>query len=427
MANSIKADELEPAEAPVAPAAVPAWRGALNVLTLPLLAIFSALVLSALFILGSDPQVLAAFSRFFSHPGDALGLSWRVVSDAYLSMAVGAVGDPATIADALRLWITTGNTAGLPKAFYPISESLVTSTPYIFAGLAVAVGFKCNLFNIGAEGQIFVGAIVAAFVGYSAAGLPWIIHAPLTFLAAACAGAVWGGIPGYLKARTGAHEVINTMMMNYIAFRLADFLLNGPMKRGGPTGAIPISRDILTSAYLPKFFDDPIRLHAGFFVALVMAAVVYWFLWKTTLGFEIRTVGSNDRAARYAGINVSRNLVLAMAISGGLAAMAGASEVMGVNHNLASAFSPGYGFDSIALALLGGSHPLGVVLAAILFGTLRSGATKMQSLAGIPIDIISVVQAFIIMFVAAPAIIRWLYRLKTTGPAAATFKGGWGG
>jgi simple sugar transport system permease protein len=238
---------------------------------------------------------------------------------------------------------------------------------------------------------------------------------------------LWAGLPGFLKARTGAHEVINTMMMNYIAFRLADYLLNGPMKRGGEAGFIPISRDILPSAYFPKFFPDPIRLHAGFIVALLMAALVYWFLWKTTIGFEIRTVGANPRAARYAGISVTRNFVVALAISGALAAMAGAGEVMGVNHNVASAFSPGYGFDSIALALMGGSHPLGVVLAALLFGTLRNGATKMQSLAGIPIDIISIVQAFVIMFVAAPAIIRWIYRLKAAGGVQAIFTRGWGG
>jgi ABC-type uncharacterized transport system permease subunit len=217
------------------------------------------------------------------------------------------------------------------------------------------------------------------------------------------------------------------MMLNYIAFRLADYLVNGPMKRGGAAGNIPISRDILDSAIFPTFFPDPIRFHMGFFVALGIAALVYWFLWKTTLGFEIRTVGANPRAARYAGISVNRNLVLAMALSGALAAMAGAGEVMGVNHNFAAAFSPGYGFDSIALALMGGSHPLGVVLSALLFGTLRSGATKMQSLASVPIDIISIVQAFVIMFIAAPAIIRWIYRLKAEGGVQVILARGWGG
>jgi simple sugar transport system permease protein len=402
-------------------------RGALNALVIPVLALFTALVLSAVFILLSDPVVLAAYGRFFIAPGKALAITAKTVADAYSALFVGAIGSPAVMVAAIRVYFATGQTAPLLDAFWPITESLVTSTPYIFAGLAVALGFKCGLFNIGAEGQIYIGALVSAFVGYSVKGLPWFVHMPLTFLAGAAGGALWAGLPGFLKARTGAHEVINTMMMNYIAFRLADYLLNGPMKRGGEAGFIPISRDILPSAYFPKFFPDPIRLHAGFIVALLMAALVYWFLWKTTIGFEIRTVGANPRAARYAGISVTRNFVVALAISGALAAMAGAGEVMGVNHNVASAFSPGYGFDSIALALMGGSHPLGVVLAALLFGTLRNGATKMQSLAGIPIDIISIVQAFVIMFVAAPAIIRWIYRLKAAGGVQAIFTRGWGG
>jgi len=403
------------------------WRAILNTLAVPVLALFSALVLSAFFILISDPVILNAYKNFFTDPGHALALSWQVIANAYGSLFTGALGDPATMANALRVYFATGETKDLLVAFWPLSESLVTSTPYIFGGLAVALGFRCGLFNIGAEGQIFIGAIVAAFVGYSVPGLPWIIHMPLTFLAGAVGGAVWGGIAGFLKARTGAHEVINTMMLNYIAFRLADYLVNGPMKRGGAAGNIPISRDILDSATFPAFFPDPIRFHMGFFVALLIAVLVYVFLWKTTLGFEIRTVGANPRAARYAGISVNRNFVLAMALSGALAAMAGAGEVMGVNHNFAAAFSPGYGFDSIALALMGGSHPLGVVLSALLFGTLRSGATKMQSIASVPIDIISIVQAFVIMFIAAPAIIRWIYRLKAEGGVQVILARGWGG
>lgn len=429
MANTVNAEELH-AERPRAKPSgsrTAAWRQALSVLVIPVLALISALILSAFFILASDVSVLSAYAAFFSNPVHALALSWTVIADSYRALFVGALGDPGQIVAAIRLYITTGQTQPLILAFYPFTESLVTSTPYIFAGLAVAVGFKCNLFNIGAEGQIFIGAIVAAFVGYSFTGLPWIVHMPLTFIAGAAGGAIWGGIPGWLKAKTGAHEVINTMMMNYVAFRLADYLLNGPMKRGGPTGFIPISRDIEPSAYFPQFFPAPIRLHMGFIVALLVAAAVYWFLWKTTLGFEIRTVGANARAAQYAGVSVTRNYIVAMALSGALAAMAGAGEVMGVNHNLANAFSPGYGFDSIALALLGGSHPVGVVLAALLFGTLRNGATKMQSLAGIPIDIISVVQAFVIMFVAAPAIIRWIYRLRSEGGVQVVFTRGWGG
>jgi simple sugar transport system permease protein len=404
----------------------PAWRQALGSLLVPVLAIFTALVVSAVLILASDVKVLTAYSHFFQNPGGALAATGKAIADAYGALFLGAIGNPGEMARAIGTYFATGDTKPLIAAFWPLSESLVTSTPYIFAGLAVALGFKCNLFNIGVEGQLYIGALASVWIGYNVTGLPAIIHMPLAFLGGALAAALWAAIPGYLRARTGAHEVINTIMMNYIAFRLADWLVNGPMKRGGAAGHIPITPSILPSAEIPKFFPDPIRFHAGFFIALGIAALVYWFLWKTTLGFEIRTVGANMRAARYGGINVGRNMVLAMALSGALAGMAGANEVLAVNHNVAGAFSPGYGFDSIALALLGKSHPLGVVLASLLFGTLRNGATRMQSLADIPIDIIVIVQAMVIMFIAAPPIIRWIYRLKAEGGLDMVLTRGWG-
>jgi len=266
------------------------------------------------------------------------------------------------------------------------------------------------LFNFGGEGQRCLGAICSAYVGYSLSGLPAFLHMTLALLAGALGSAIWGFIPGWLKAKTGGHEVINTIMMNYIAFRLSEWLLTGPMKR--PDSYNPVSPTIADSAKLFRFFQDPIRFHAGFFIALAVAWLAYWFLFKTKWGFNFRSVGANPHAARYAGMNITTTTVLAMAISGALAGLAGANEVLGVNHNLALAFSSGYGFDSIALALLGNSHPLGVVLAALLFGTLRNGATKMMVVTGIPIDIISVLQAVILMFIAAPAIIRTVYRLR---------------
>jgi simple sugar transport system permease protein len=271
---------------------------------------------------------------------------------------------------------------------------------------------------------LFIGAICSAFVGYSLKGVPGIIHIPLALLAGALGGAAWAFVPAILKAKVGAHEVINTIMMNYIAFRLSEWLLNGPMKRPGSPN--PISPSIAASAELPRFFADPIRFHLGFFIALAVAALTYWLLFRTTLGFEVRTVGANPSAARYAGMSITRNFILAMGFSGALAGLAGANEVLGVNHNLALAFSAGYGFDSIALALLGKSHPLGVVLAALLFGTLKSGGTRMQNVAKIPVDIISVVQALVIAFVAAPAIIRAIYRIRTRGGTEAVFTRGWG-
>jgi len=349
----------------------------------------------------------------------------RAIYDAYRALFIGSIGNPTKIVESWRIYRETGDSQAFRTAMRPLNESLVTSIPYIFAGLAVALGFRAGLFNIGAEGQIAMGAAFATYVGYSITGLPAVIHLPLTILAGIIGGAIWGIIPGWLKAKTGAHEVINTIMMNYIAFRIMSWLLRGPMQR--PGAGKPVSPLIEPSAYLPQFFGPPLRLHAGLILAILAAIFVWWLLFKTTIGFELRTVGANPNAARYSGMNVARNIVIAMGVSGALAGLAGANEVLGLNHFLAEGFSPGYGFDSIALALLGKSHPIGVVLAALLFGTLRSGATSMQSLAHVPIDIITMIQALVIVFIAAPEIVRWLFRLRAVGEEEKTvFTRGWG-
>lgn len=406
---------------PPARAALARWQQLLQPLVVPLLAVLTALIAGSILIVLTNLDVLAALKS--GAIGPALGASWNAIITGYGSLFEGALGSPAAMVAALR----SGDSRAIILAFYPFTDSLVAATPYIFAGLAVAVGFRCGLFNIGVEGQLYIGAICSVWVGFAIQGLPAIIHLPLALLAGAAGGAAWGFVPAILKAKAGAHEVINTIMMNYVAFRLSDWLLGdkGPLKR--PDSANPISPFIEKSAELPRFFPDPIRLHLGFFIALGVAAFVYWFLFKTTLGFELRSVGANPNAARYAGMNITRNLIIAMCLSGALAGLAGANEVLGVNHNLAFAFSSGYGFDSIALALLGKSHPLGVVLAALLFGTLRSGATRMQDIAQIPIDIISILQALIIAFIAAPGIIRAIYRIKVAGQGEGTvFTRGWG-
>jgi simple sugar transport system permease protein len=398
-------------------------RSAWQTILIPLLAVFTGLVIGAIVIVVTDATVVAAYRNFFRAPGFALKATWDAVALAYGSLFAGSLGSPAQIIESIQIYFATGDSAPLIKAIYPITESLVTSTPYMFAGLAVAVGFRAGLFNIGAEGQFFMGALASAFVGYSLEGVPWYIHLPLAILAGILGGAIWGAIPGYLKAKTGAHEVVNTIMMNWIAFRLSDWLLNGPMKAQGYR---PLTPQIEVSAELPRLFPDPLRFNVGFFLALIIAFIVYWLLFKTTTGFEIRAVGANPDGATYAGINIVRNVVLAMVISGGLAGLAGTSQVLGVDHWVGQGFSAGFGFDSIAIALLGKSHPLGVVLAALLFGTLRSGATRMQSMAGIPIDIISIIQGLVIIFVAAPAIIRWIYRIRVDREEQTVLTRGWG-
>jgi simple sugar transport system permease protein len=289
----------------------------------------------------------------------------------------------------------------------------------------VALGFRTGLFNIGAEGQLVVGGLATAFVGYAVTGLPALLHIPLALGAGVLVAGIWGAVPGFLKAKVGAHEVINTIMFNYIAFRLADYLLNGPMEYVEGTAR---TKEIASTAFLPRFLPHPIRFNWGFFIAIAAAVFVWWLLWKTVWGFELRTVGANPDAARYGGMSVAKNYVLAMFLSGGLAGLAGSTQVMGITHNMALGFSAGYGFDSIALALLGKSHPLGVTVSALGFGFLRAGGTRMMSIASIPLEIVSIVQSLVIIFIAAPAIVRSIYRLKEREGEGeqAVFSRGWG-
>lgn len=311
-----------------------------------------------------------------------------------------------------------------------LSETAVWATPYIFAGLAVALAFKGGLFNIGAEGQLAVGAVASSLIGYALPewlgyDLPAIIHLPLAIIFGILMGGLWAGIVGWLKAYTGGHEVINTIMMNYIALNTTSFLLNGVMKDRSPTNVIARTPLIADSARIPPLFEG-LRIHWGFILALLVAFLIWWLLNKTTLGFQIRTVGLNPDAAKYAGINVKRIIILTMVLSGMLAGMAGTIEVTGLNYRHELGFSIGYGYDAIAIALLGKSHPLGVVLSAFLFAAMRNGATRMQFLTQMPVDLISMLQAFILLFVAADAIVRYIYRIKSKGERVVLTRG-WGG
>lgn len=360
-------------------------RPTLNALGVPLLAVLTAMIVGGLIIAfaGGDPFM------------------------AYIGLFEGAFGTPKAL-----------------------SETAVWASPYIFAGLAVALAFKGGLFNIGAEGQLAFGAVMAALIGYALPGwlqidLPAFIHIPLAIGFGALAGALWAAIPGALKAYTGGHEVINTIMMNYIALNMTSFLLNGPMRDPNPLNVVARTPLIAGSARIPPLFDG-FRVHWGFVLALLVAGLVWWLLWKTTLGFEIRTVGANPDAAKYAGINVKRTIILTMSLSGLLAGMAGVTEVTGLNYRHELGFSIGYGFDAIAIALLGKTHPAGVVLAALLFAAMRNGATRMQFLTQIPVDIISVIQALILLFVAADAIVRYIYRIRAREERVVLTRG-WGG
>jgi general nucleoside transport system permease protein len=417
---------------------------------------------------------------------------------------------------ALTIWLTSGSLDTVAKAFQGLidgsllserglSETFVATIPYVFASLAVALAFQAGLFNIGVEGQFTIGALSAVFVGTLSHDWPALIHLPLTLLGAMAGAGAWAGIAGVLKARFGAHEVINTIMMNYIAFRIGEYLITDKSRMRDPASSAVQTSSISQQAELWRLWDvpnrlhDPLnalllgivlagvgfviarwlvrgfgprtlprarlevvsrlvtfakrdarsarwmviggalagfvvgavvmpltisawwpfvndkdRLHIGVFIAPAAAVLIWWLIYKTTIGFELRTVGRNSNAAIYAGINRGRNIVLAMVLSGALAGLAGATEVMGVStcRCLPLFFSSGYGFDSIAIALVAATHPLGILPVALLFGALRNGADLMELRSGVSKYIISLIQAFVLLFVAAPIITRAIYRIK---------------
>lgn len=305
-----------------------------------------------------------------------------------------------------------------------IGETLLRSTPLILTGLALAYGFRSGLFNIGAEGQLYLGGLAAAFVGLLVGGLPWFIAVPTILLAAFAAGAAWAFIPGLMKARIGANEVITTMMFSYIGRYLVSYLIYGPLS---DKSGIPQTAQLPPNSILPRLntilpFLQPTRAHTGIFIAIAIAVVVWLVLKYTTLGYEARAVGFNPLASQAGGISVSSTIIKSLCISGGLAGLAGAVEVMGVYGRLFDTFSSGFGFTGIAVALLAKNNPIGVVAAAILFGALSAGAGTMQLEANVSQKVIAIIQAIIIFLVAAETIVTWLVdrsrKKKAVAPVA---------
>lgn len=291
-----------------------------------------------------------------------------------------------------------------------IAETLVAATPLIFGGLAFAIAYQAGLFNIGIEGQLVLGGLAAGLVAATPLGLPMAIHLPLALLAAIVAGGFWGGLPGFLKARTGAHEVISTIMLNYIAYRISAYVIasDGIFSMVNPS--LQATNPAVPEARLPRFIEGT-RLHFGLILALIAAVILWYVLYRTTFGYRVRMVGISRGAADYAGVSWGRTITIAMIISGLLGGLAGASEALGLQGRFFN-IAPGYGFTAIAVGLVGRNHPAGVVLAGLLFGALNAGATRMQSAAGTSKDLVSVLLGLVILSVAAFSAIDYLQRRR---------------
>lgn len=373
----------------------------------PLLAVFTAFLLGAIVIVLTDFNNLSTLG---SDPLGAIGGAAAGVLGGYGAMLTGAFGDPARILTAVQ----TGEVADIATAIRPLTETLVAATPLILTGLGVAISFRAGMFNIGIDGQLLIGALGATLTAFilQGAGVPsaGILVGAITM--GVLFGAFYGFVPGFLKARTGAHEVITTIMLNYIAAQIVFFALRSSTLRA-PGSTAPISKPMGTFVDIPLILDLPaIRLDYGFLIALLMAGAVSFLLFRTTKGFELRASGFNPTAARYAGMSAGGSMMLAMALSGALAGLGGSFMVIGTVGQLSLDLSGGVGFTAIALALLAGLRPSGVVLAALLFGALTAGGKSMGIATGIPFDLLGFIMALVILFVSAPALIRSLYRIK---------------
>jgi simple sugar transport system permease protein len=360
--------------------------------------ILLALVVGAVLIVVSDRRCIEALGYFFDYPWDFFKFAGQAIWESYSALVVGAVGSGAAI-----------------------SQTLERAAPLICAGLGVSLAFRAGMFNIGAQGQLIIGAVCAGYVGFTF-HLPPGIHLLVALLAGVAGGAVWGAVAGLLKAQSGAHEVITTIMLNYVAGSTLLYLLTkDAFQRVGSDN--PRSEPVDASATFPSFLG----FHSGVWVAIGVAFVVWWLLERSTTGFEMRAVGANADAARTAGMSVPKVYTLTMLIAGALAGLAADMQILGHHDSLTANVAGSIGFDAITVALLGRATPLGTVLAGLLFGALASGGIQMQaSEAATPLELTQVLQALIVLFVAAPALVRGVLRMKQAGGGATVMAKGWG-
>lgn len=376
---------------------------------LSLLAFFLAVLTGGLLIAFSDPNVLSLWkspSRFFS---EAINVSAK----AYAALFQGAIFD---VNLTKRSFI---------NGFYPLSETFTIAAPLILAGLSVTLAFRAGLFNIGAQGQFIFGAISASYIGFKFS-LPPVIHIVVAIIFAIFVAGLWGGLVGFLKSKTGAHEVIVTIMLNYIAayFLLWILSTNTFLRKGRQD---PIAPEVQQNARLPKLFGDSFRVNFAIIIAFLVVILIFILLDRTTWGFQFRAAGANSFAAKTAGISVPFVMTTVMFIAGALAGLAGAVQVLGSEYALTAGVAGSFGFDAITVALLGRAKPLGTFLAALLFASLRAGGLTMQASTTTPIDIVLVIQALVILFIAAPSLVKVIFRLKQVNANSDIAAKGWNG
>ncbi len=381
-----------------------------QVAALPFLSFLLAFFISGILIAVSDSRVL----KLAGHPWQMIKMAGTVIGNAYLALFQGSIFD---------INLTHGHS--FFQGFYPLSETIVTATPLILTGLSVALAFQSGLFNIGAQGQFVFGAIGASYIGFHYS-LPPVLHLLISLAGGALLASIWGGFVGLLKAKTGAHEVIVTIMMNYIAgYFILWILKTKAFLRPGRID--PMAPEVGTNARLPHLAGADLRIHAGIFVALLAALFVWWLLTRTTMGFKFRSVGANASAAKTAGISIAYVTTATMALCGALAGLGGAVHVLGSEYAMTADIAGSFGFDAITVALLGRAKPVGTVFAALLFGALRTGGRTMQSNTETPLDIVLVIQALIVLFIAAPALVRYVFRIKNLKTSASITSKGWNG
>jgi general nucleoside transport system permease protein len=380
------------------------WHGVLHGIAtgnalVAVLSVLLAVLVGSFLIAVTDEAVRDSAPYFLSRPGDLLSAAWEAVWGAYTALFRGSIYNTQA--------------TSFETAIRPLTETLKFAAPLIAAGLGVGLAFRAAMFNIGGRGQMLLAGAAAGWVGYELE-LPWPLHLTLAIVAGMLAGALWAGIAGFLKARTGAHEVIVTIMLNYVGFYLVFFALSEQSLLQAPGSANPKSLPMRDSATMPKLAGEQYNLHLGFVLALVAVAIVWWILNRSALGFRIRAVGVNPAAARASGINVGRTYTVVMLISGALIGLAGTNQVLGtVTSGVVVDLDAGIGFDAITVALLGRSRPLGILGAGLLFGAFKAGSFGMQAAEGIPVDIVLVVQSLIVLFIAAPPLVRAMFRLPS--------------